>query len=127
MEVRISREHGRESCSPAVIEDVDGFPETRGEYHLVSYAEGDVGALGNDHVAFKQLCYVLPVDVAVSHVLHVSLDIGAADMLGQEPVGPVNMADDSLIECGIVPSSAYRSGKIDLLHSQSSCSSFLQS
>ena len=27
-----------------------------------------------------------------------------------------NMPDDSLVECGIVPSSADRSGKIDLLH-----------
>lgn len=111
MEVRISRKHGRESCSPAVIEDVDGFAETLGKCHLVPYAEGGVGALCNDHVAFAEPGCVLPVDVAVCHVLLVSLDIGAADMLGQDPVGLGNMPDDSLIECGIVPSSADRSGK----------------
>ena len=97
MEVRISRKHGRESCSPAVVEDVDGFAETLGKCHLVSDAEGGVGALGNDHVAFAQSGCVLPVDVAVCHVLLVSLDICAADMLCQDPVGLGNMPDNSLL------------------------------
>ena len=97
LEVRISREHGRESCSPAVIEDVDGFSEALGECHLVTDAEGGVGALGNDHVAFTEPGCVLPVDVAVCQVLLVSLDIGAADMLGQNLVGFGNMPDNSLL------------------------------
>lgn len=62
--------------------------------HLVADAEGGVGALGYDHVAFAEPCGVLLIYVLVSHLFLLFLDIGVSYVFCQDLLCPGYMSDD---------------------------------